>query len=75
MVYQELRLSLFCNSCCDHTPYLLHPAVHCLYRFPGEGGITFHLNTKEEKERWKNMKQNVVNSMCREARSKKRRLV
>lgn len=30
------------------------------------------LNSQSEKERWKRLKQTVINVMCREARSKKR---
>ena len=42
------------------------PTVHCLYRFPENT-----LNLKDGKERWKVLKQTVINSMCREARNNK----
>ena len=44
--------------------------VHCLYRFPEEGG----LNSLMEKERWKKLKKTVINVMCREVRAKKKNL-
>jgi hypothetical protein len=53
-----------------HTLYL--HTVHCLYRFPENDGEPLQLNTSSEKERWKKLKQNVINVMCREARAKKK---
>jgi hypothetical protein len=56
------------HPCMISTLFFYCCTVHCLYRFPEEGG----LNSMAEKQTWKKLKQSVMNVMCREARSKKK---
>ena len=47
--------------------------VHCLYRFPREGNTLLVLNDPAEKQRWKQLRQNIINSMCRDVRNKEQK--
>ena len=48
-------------------------SVHCLYRLPREGSTLLVHNEPPEKQQWKHLHQNIINSMCRDVRNKERK--